>query len=137
MNAVSKDAQMVGDEGSSDGLGTEQDVTSLSTYSQSTGDTDTDTGSSEGVNKAGVDAAVEESEVEAIAGPEVATDQAIGQNPKEEPVESEVAKSINRHTGVNDGQFKSDQTIHSIIFREVDDAYENAADSPNGGKSVM
>lgn|GEM_PF-3866547 len=134
MNAVSKDAQMVGDEASPDGLETEQDVTSLSTCSQNTGDTDTDTdtGSPGNANASGDDASVEESEVKIIDGTEGVSDQAVGNNPKEELEESELQKIVSQITGA--GAQRSDVTVANAMREAVADAFEKAPDAPNGGK---
>jgi len=145
MTAVSKGAQMVGDEESPDGLGNEQDVTSLSMCSQNIGDTDTDTdtdtgtgtgtGSLGNANAGGNDSSAEESEVKAIDGTEGVTDQAVGQNPKEEPEESEVQKIVNQTTGVS--ALRSDVTVGNALREAVGDAYEKAPDAPNGGKRLF
>jgi len=132
MNAVSKDAQMVGDEASPDGLETEQDVTSLSTCSQNTGDTDTDTGSPGNANASGDDPSVEESEVKIIDGTEGVSDQAVGKNPKEEPEESELQKIVSQTTGA--GAQRSDVTVANAMREAVADAFAKAPDAPNGGK---
>ena len=130
MNAVSKDAQMVGDEASPDGLEAEQDVTSLSTCSQNTADTDT--GSPGNANASGDDSSVEESEVKIIDGTEGVSDQAVGKNPKEEPEESELQKIVSQTTGA--GAQRSDVTVANAMREAVADAFEKAPDAPNGGK---
>ncbi|HDS1510922.1 hypothetical protein I5U67_11235 [Stenotrophomonas maltophilia] len=138
MNAVSKDAQMVGDEASPDGLETEQDVTSLSTRSQNTGntdtdtDTDTDTGSPGNANASGDDSSVEESEVKIIDGTKGVSDQAVVKNPKEEPEQSELQKMVSQTTGA--GAPRSDVTVGYALREAVADAFEKAPDAPNGGK---
>lgn len=138
MNAVSKDAQMVGDEASPDGLETEQDVTSLSTCSQNTGDTDTDadadtdTGSPGNANASGDDSSVEESEVKIIDGTEGVSDQAVVKSPKEEPEQSELQKMVSQTTGA--GAQRSDVTVGYALREAVAGAFEKAPDAPNGGK---